>query len=179
MRDNNFTRVPILEKEDVSGEVAEMFAKWEETTGKVPEWARVMANCPTVLKEFFDLFKVVMGPNGTVEESVKWKVAHQVSALNKCEYCVDVTEQKLKAMGLSEDRMKDMLAEESSELSPEERAAIAYATETTTKAPEVGDAVFAELRKYYNDAQIVEITSVIGFFNYINRFNDALRVLPQ
>lgn len=178
MRNNNFTRVPILDKEDVSGEVAEMFSKWEETTGKVPEWARVMANCPMVLKEFFDLFKVVMGPNGTVPEEIKWKVAHQVSALNKCEYCVDVTEHKLKAMGLSEDRMKDILVGDDS-LSPEEKAAVLYATETTNKAPEIDDAVFEELRKYYNDAQIVELTSVIGFFNYINRFNDALRVLPQ
>lgn len=179
MKNNNFTRVPILEQEDVTGEVAEMFAKWEETTGKVPEWARVMANCPTVLKEFFDLFKAVMGPNGTVPEMTKWKVAHQVSALNKCEYCVDVTEHKLKAMGLSEDRMHDILENDIDALSPEEKAAVVYATEATNKAPEIPDEVFEELRKYYNDTQIVELTSVIGFFNYINRFNDALRVLPQ
>ncbi len=178
MRNNNFTRVPILDKEDVPEEVQQMFTKWEEATGKVPEWARVMANCPVVLKEFFDLFKVVMGP-GTVPEETKWKVAHQVSALNKCEYCVDVTEEKLKSMGLSEDRMKDILSDDIDSLSPEEKAAVIYANESTLKAPQVGDEIFEELRKYYNDAQIVEITSVIGFFNYINRFNDALRVLPQ
>lgn len=44
-----------------------------------------------------------MGP-GEVDEITKWRVAHQTSVLNKCEYCVDVTEMKLKAMGLDEEK---------------------------------------------------------------------------
>lgn len=64
-------------------------------------------------------------------------------------------------------------------LSDAEKVAIVYAQETTLKANQVDDTVFQNLKNYYNDAQIVEITSVIGFFSYINRFNDALRVLPE
>ncbi|QQS61192.1 MAG: peroxidase-related enzyme [Candidatus Moraniibacteriota bacterium] len=178
MKNNNFTRVPILEKEDVNEETREMFIKWEGATGKVPEWARVMANRPSILKEFFDLFKAVMGP-GEVDEITKWRVAHQTSVLNKCEYCVDVTEMKLKAMGLDEEKINDVLTNEMASLSDAEKVAIVYAQETTLKANQVDDTVFQNLKNYYNDAQIVEITSVIGFFSYINRFNDALRVLPE
>jgi uncharacterized peroxidase-related enzyme len=178
MKDNNFTRVPILEKEDVPEETQMMFGQWEEATGKIPEWARVMAHKPSILKEFFELFKSVMGP-GEVEELTKWRIAHQTSVLNKCDYCVDVTEMKLKALGLDEEKISDVLSDDMTTLSDADKAAVTYAQETTLKASEVDDSVFEELRKYYNDAQIVEMTSVIGFFNYINRFNDALRVLPE
>jgi len=178
MQDNHFTRVPILGKEDVPEETQMMFSQWEKATGKIPEWARVMAHKPAILKEFFDLFKVVMGP-GEVDEITKWRVAHQTSVLNKCDYCVDVTEMKLKSMGLDEEKINDVLTDDMSSLPEADKTAVHYAQETTLKASQVDDSVFEELRKHYNDAQIVEITSVIGFFNYINRFNDALRVLPE
>ncbi len=122
MKENQFTRVPMLEKEDVPEEVQTMFANWEEATGKVPEWARVMAHSPKILQEFFDLFKAVMGP-GTVEELTKWRVAHQTSVLNKCDYCVDVTEMKLKAMGLDDEKIQDVLTDDMTSLSEEDKAA--------------------------------------------------------
>ena len=37
-------------------------------------------------------------------------------------------------------------------------------------------AALAELKKYYNDSQIVEISMVSGFFNFWNRFTDSLEV---
>ena len=64
-------------------------------------------------------------------------------------------------------------------MKPDEKIAVQYAEAVTTDAPKVPDELFAELKKQYNDEQIVEITAVIGLFNYINRFNDALRVLPE
>jgi alkylhydroperoxidase family enzyme len=38
----------------------------------------------------------------------------------------------------------------------------------------VSDAVFAELRRHYDDRAIVEITAVACCFNLTNRFNTAL-----
>jgi alkylhydroperoxidase family enzyme len=36
-----------------------------------------------------------------------------------------------------------------------------------------------ELRRYYDEGQIVELTSVICVANFTNRFNDALRAVPD
>ncbi len=35
---------------------------------------------------------------------------------------------------------------------------------------------FEDLKSHYSDAQIVEITMVSGFFNFWNRFTDALQI---
>ena len=38
----------------------------------------------------------------------------------------------------------------------------------------VTDADFAELKKHYTDAQIVDIVAVISLFGFLNRFNDTM-----
>ena len=39
--------------------------------------------------------------------------------------------------------------------------------------------LFKIMKANFNEAQIVEIISVIGLFNYINRFNNTLAILPE
>jgi hypothetical protein len=38
----------------------------------------------------------------------------------------------------------------------------------------VTDADFGELKKFYSDAQIVDIVAVIALFGFLNRFNDTM-----
>jgi alkylhydroperoxidase family enzyme len=35
------------------------------------------------------------------------------------------------------------------------------------------------MKAEFSDEEMVELTSVVGLFNFINRFNDALGVLPE
>ncbi|HEX8728554.1 MAG TPA: hypothetical protein VF739_08035 [Ktedonobacterales bacterium] len=62
------------------------------------------------------------------------------------------------------------------EFTAAELAALTLAERMTTDARNVDEEVWAELRAHYDDGQIIELASVIGLFNYFNRFNDALRV---
>ncbi|GAC1657159.1 MAG: hypothetical protein NVS9B12_09120 [Vulcanimicrobiaceae bacterium] len=57
-----------------------------------------------------------------------------------------------------------------------ERAALAAAVALTREPRGLPDAVWEELRKHYDDGEIVEIICSIGLFNYFNRFNNALQV---
>ena len=42
--------------------------------------------------------------------------------------------------------------------------------------PPASKEAMLEMKKHYNEAQIVEITMVSGFFNFWNRFTDSLQV---
>jgi alkylhydroperoxidase family enzyme len=59
---------------------------------------------------------------------------------------------------------------------PAWRAAFVYADAMTASGHAVTDAVYAALAAHWDPGQVVEITAVVGLFNYFNRFNDALRV---
>ena len=57
-----------------------------------------------------------------------------------------------------------------------ELVAIRYAEIVTTSARDVDEALWDELQSYFDDGEIVELTTVIGLFNFFNRFADALKL---
>jgi alkylhydroperoxidase family enzyme len=63
----------------------------------------------------------------------------------------------------------------SGRFSESERAALAYA-DTMTRDIVVPDAVFDEVKKHFNDREIVELTVLIGSYNMNARVMQALRL---
>ena len=60
-----------------------------------------------------------------------------------------------------------------------EKATILYAERVTRGAAAIRGGTLEELRKFYDEGQIVELTLVICTANFTNRFNDALRNIPD
>lgn len=59
---------------------------------------------------------------------------------------------------------------------PEQSVALRLADAMTEGPGDVGEDLFAEVRRHWSEPQIVEIACVIGLFNYFNRFNNALHM---
>lgn len=59
---------------------------------------------------------------------------------------------------------------------PAEYAALVFAEQMTRGSGHVPDVTFNLLREHFEPAAILELTHVIGLFNYFNRFNNALEV---
>lgn len=60
-----------------------------------------------------------------------------------------------------------------------ERVALLYADSMTMTDREVTDELFAQLRRFFDDDQIVELTAIIAWENASSKFNRALRVPSQ
>lgn len=60
-----------------------------------------------------------------------------------------------------------------------EKATILYAERVTRGAAAIREGTLQELRKYYDEGQIVELTLAICTANFTNRFNDALGNIPD
>jgi alkylhydroperoxidase family enzyme len=56
---------------------------------------------------------------------------------------------------------------------------LAYADGVTRGAPAVREETLQELRRYFSEDQIVELTLVICMANFTNRFNEALKITPD
>jgi len=166
--------VHLVADEEAKGKAKELFEQIKSSTGKVPKWMRVMANCDDVLVGFFTLFKSIMD-DAPVDKLLKWKVAYRISEINKCEFCVSVSKMQLKNFGVSDEEISqlDNVSDE------KEKIAIKYAEASTEHAYNIDPETLSEMKKHFTDDQIVEITSVVGLFNFINRFNDSLGVLPD
>ena len=162
-----------LEKNQIEKIAKEIYEKFEKETGQVPEWVKVMAHSPKILKEFIELFKTVMG-KGEIELLLKWKIALVVSKTLQCPFCVDVTEKMLKKLGANEEIIKGV-----EESSGKEKEILELVKDVTLDGHLDRPELFEKLKEKFNEAQIVEIISVMGLFNYINRFNNTLGVLPE
>jgi len=74
-----------------------------------------------------------------------------------------------------------MLALEKGDLSafgPREHVALEFAEKLMRDSNHLPDKLFAELRRHFDEGQIVEVAAVAGLFNYFNRFNNALQMEP-
>jgi alkylhydroperoxidase family enzyme len=66
------------------------------------------------------------------------------------------------------------LDEQSARFTPAQLAAIRYAEIVTTAPADLPTALWLTVQDHFDDDAIVELTAVIGFINYLNRFADAL-----
>lgn len=165
-----------LEKNQIEEVALEVFKKFEKDTGNVPEWVKVMAHRPEILKEFTELFKSIMG-KGEIEPYLKWKIAYTISKALKCPFCVDVTEKMLTKFGADEKMIENIKSMK--DLPKDEKDILELVEDVTDNAHIDKPEIFARLRERLSEPQIVEIISVIGLFNYINRFNNTLAILPE
>lgn len=83
----------------------------------------------------------------------------------------------LKQLGATDATIAELEAwEASGTFTPAEKAALALAEQMTRDPKRVSEGLWSELSRHFSDAEIVELASVIGLFNYFNRVNDALQV---
>ncbi|MGA3212893.1 MAG: hypothetical protein ABSD20_16425 [Terriglobales bacterium] len=81
--------------------------------------------------------------------------------------------------GWTEDQIENLADfEQRTDFSPADKAALRFADRLTLDSNQVDDGLFNELRRYFNEGEIIELGAAIGLFNYFNRFNNALKMEP-
>jgi len=115
-----------------------------------------------------------------LEESLANLVFLRASQLNGCAYCIDMHWKDLRAAGETEQRLYGLDAwRESPYYSDRERAALTW-TEALTNIQEgrVSDEVYEQVRKFFSEKELVNLSMAITVINSWNRLNIALRTVP-
>lgn len=81
-------------------------------------------------------------------------------------------------MGVSEELLDALyhIDEHQHLFAQRELVALRFAEIMTTSARDVSESLWDELQIHFDDGEIVEIATVIGLFNYFNRYADALQL---
>jgi AhpD family alkylhydroperoxidase len=104
-------------------------------------------------------------------------VKMRTSQINGCAYCLDMHSKELRRLGESEQRIYLLNAWQESPLyTPRERAALSWTEAVTliaqTHAP---DAAYTEVRRQFDDKELIDLTILIGMINLWNRLAISLR----
>ena len=151
-----------------------------QTTGREPkrmiEPLELYAHAPGLLLGYA-MLEWATGRLDRVDKRLRFLAELKAATLTQCEYCIDMGSQIARLSGLSDEQLLALPRYRESELfTPLEKLVLDYAVGMSRTPVDVSDALFAELREHLDEAQLVELTSVIALEAMRGRFNLALGV---
>ena len=112
----------------------------------------------------------------SVDERLKNLVELKGAQMIGCEYCVDLGSQICRNSGFSDAELLALARHRQSDLfSDREKLALDYTVAVMRTPVEVTDELFARVRSYFDDRQLVEITALLTLVN-TDRFNAAFGI---
>ena len=83
-------------------------------------------------------------------------------------------------VGVPAEQLRDVLTFETSQaFSERERAALRFSEQVTRDDMEVTDECLARVREHFTEAEIVELTFIVGYQIFAGKFAKAWRLEPQ
>jgi AhpD family alkylhydroperoxidase len=115
-----------------------------------------------------------------VEPSLLELVKLRASQINGCAYCIDMHWKDARARGESEQRLYGLMAwRESPYYTERERAALAWTEAVTLIADShVPDELYEEVRQYFNETELANLTFALVAINGWNRLAISFRTEP-
>lgn len=155
-------------------ELESLFQLYDDTLSFVPNSLYTMARRPEILRAFSELITQIWR-TGTVPIPLKPLIAIVSSAAAGCRYCQAHEAVDAQMRGVPEEKIAAIWDFERSPLySDGERAALRFAQAASVAPNLVTPDHFEELRRHWDDGQIVEILAVVGLFGFLNRWNDSM-----
>lgn len=147
---------------------------YENTRGFIPNSILTMARRPNIAEAFMALNKAVLY-EGTVPEELKMLVSLIASQAAGCRYCQAHMANLSSIYEASDKKIAAVWEFETSDLfSAAEKAALRLALAGSLIPNEASEDNFTELKKHFDEAEIVEIVASIALFGYLNRWNDTM-----
>ena len=115
-----------------------------------------------------------------LERSLLLLIQLRASQINGCAYCLDMHWKDLRAIGEGEQRLYSLDAwQECPYYSDRERAALAW-TEAVTRVTDghVSDAVYEQVRPFFSEKELSDMTLAVAAINAWNRISIAGRLVP-
>ena len=139
------------------------------------EPVEVWAHQPTMLSGMGKFQQAVRKANG-VEDRIKNLVELKGAQMIGCEWCVDLGSQICRNSGFSDDELLALPRYSQSDLFTErEKTALDYAVAVMRTPVAVTDELFARMKEYFDDEQMVELTALLTVVN-LDRFNAAFGI---
>jgi uncharacterized peroxidase-related enzyme len=155
-------------------ELEELWRLYDDTLSFVPNSLFTMARRPEILEAFSDLITKIWR-TGTLPIELKPLIAIVSSTAAGCRYCQAHETVDAKMRGVDEAKIAAVWDfEHSPYYSEAERVALRFARDASLVPNQVSPGHFEELRRHWDDGEIVEILAVVGLFGFLNRWNDSL-----
>jgi uncharacterized peroxidase-related enzyme len=156
-------------------ELQNLIEFYDETLGFCPNSIKTMHIRPRIAYAFIEMNKAVMENKGRITSELKRMIGYISSYAAGCRYCQAHTIRAAERYGAEKSRLENILDYKNHPSFTEyERAALDFALASSTIPNGINDEISENLRKYWDEGEIVEIMGVIALFGFLNRWNDSM-----
>jgi uncharacterized peroxidase-related enzyme len=169
-------RVPDISSNELPSDRASIYERFAGQYGPFRNQAAVFAHVPAALRHLMSML-LELREAATLPKRVLELAIVTVSKLNECDYCVAHHTPFLVVEGVSAAGVEHILDYRNhQEFDERDKLVVEYAIVAWKRPSRIPDTLFARLRQYFSNAQIVELTLRITLCSFFNKFNDALGI---
>lgn len=169
------SRVSFPDQKNISPELNETFERIEKNGGRVLNLFKIMARCPQIGRRFLQLGNAILF-KGILPPHLRELAILRVGLINKANY--EWTQHVPIALraGVRQAQIEALPEwRKSTEFSDMEKAVLVYTDEETMNI-RVSDETFNDVRKYFSEEAVVELTTTIAYYGMVCRILEALQI---
>lgn len=156
-------------------ETQELVTFFNETLGFCPNSVLTMQKKPDLAQAFVNLNKAVMNNTGTITSEFKRIIAYISSNTAGCRYCQAHTIRAAERYGGEKERLMQAWDFENSTLFTNvEKVALRFTIAASSIPVNITEELNNSMHDSWDEADILEIMSVVALFGFLNRWNDVM-----
>ena len=170
--------IKTVELNEASGELKDIYSKVVGERGKLSNILKIHSLLPKTMITHLDFYMSIMFNKAGIRRADAELIAIVVSAANKCEYCVNHHAEALKSYWKDDEKVKQAAEDfRKVNLTEKQNAMLEFAEKLTLYPGEMnGDDVNGLREIGFSDEEILSITLITNYFNFVNRVANSLGV---
>ena len=174
-------RYPAATLDSLPADIRERIVEVQQKAGFVPNVFLALARRPDEFRAFFAYHDALLLRDSGLSKGEKEMIIVATSAVNQCLYCV-VAHGALLRIYEKKPLLADQVAVNyrKADITPRQKAMLAFALKVCTDSAAVGDADFAALREVgLSDEDAWDIAAITAFFGLSNRIANVTSMRPN
>ena len=169
-------RIPLLERDQVSPEIANVYDALLKQRGVVPNMFKTLAHTPALALGIAGLLKSLLS-DSALPGWYKELIATRISVLHNSQYAISAHALSAKQKGASGEQIEAAKADiERGPFTDAEKLGFVCAERLHRSGRDLDDDLFARLKTVFTDAQIIELVATAAAFELFPRLVDGLRL---
>ncbi|MCH8902538.1 MAG: peroxidase-related enzyme [Bacteroidetes bacterium] len=163
--------IDVIDEKDATGELKELYEKIKKTRGKVGNIIKIHSLNTRAMDAHVEFYMAIMFGKAELSREEREIIAVTVSAANKCDYCINHHAEALNYYWKDDQKIQLFIeGSDSLELPKRHRLIINYAQKLTNSPQDNNQEDITKLKQFgFSDREILDITLITGYFNFINR----------
>jgi uncharacterized peroxidase-related enzyme len=175
------SRYPVPALAELPDDIRARILEVQEKAGFVPNVFATLAHRPDEFRAFFAYHDALMLKDGGLTKAEREMIVVATSGANDCLYCIVAHGALLRIYGKNP-LVADQVAVNyrKADISPRQRAMLAFAMKVAVDSAAIDHADFAALRKHgFGDEDIWDIGAIAAFFALSNRMANMIGMRPN